>query len=250
MRHPRSSLTALAGLCATLLSGCGGPPDQSEILVVTTPPGASCTLTRLGQPIATVAPTPAIALVEPSAGEIAVHCSRQGFADAAATLPARETWLGFGTMYGRPASDYQRRVDLVLVPRPLGQRPGNGAKKRPPRGGRLSLARSSASGDDEIRGKLLAPWSRAQQQRRARRSPRRRTVPISIGTDSPILIGDREQDQHRRHQPAPDRPLVIAEAARRRPHLGREPLGEIGRELAVHARRQTRPARQTRSRSR
>src|SRR5271170_7888542 len=123
MRHPQSSLTALAALCATLLSSCGGQPDRTEILVVTTPPGASCTLTRLGQPIATVDPTPAIALVDPSSDEIAVHCSRQGFEDAQATLPARETWLSFGTLYGRPASDYQPRVDIVLVPRPPGSAP-------------------------------------------------------------------------------------------------------------------------------
>lgn len=118
MRHPRSSLTALAELCTALLCGCSGTPDQSEILVVTMPPGASCTLTRLGQPIATVGPTPAIALVDPSSDEIAIHCHRQGFADAAATLPAQEDWLGFATgMFGRPAADAQRRVDLVLAPR-------------------------------------------------------------------------------------------------------------------------------------
>jgi hypothetical protein len=92
-------------------------PDRTEILVGTTPPGASCALTRLGQPIAAVAPTPAIALVEPGASEIAIRCSRQCFEDAAAMLPARETWLGIGTVYGRPASDDQPRVDIVLVPR-------------------------------------------------------------------------------------------------------------------------------------
>jgi hypothetical protein len=120
MRHPQSSLTALAALCIALLAGCGGQSDRAEILVVTTPPGASCTLTRLGQPIATVDPTPGIALVYASSGEIGIRCRRQGFADAEATLPAREIWLSFGTIYGRPASDYQPRVDIVLVPRPLG----------------------------------------------------------------------------------------------------------------------------------
>jgi hypothetical protein len=120
MRHPQSSLTALAvaTLCTALLCGCGSQPNRTEILVGTTPPGASCILTRLGQPIATVAPTPAIALVEPSPGEIDISCNRPGFADAAATLPAPETWLSLGAIiYGRPASDYQRRIDIVLVPR-------------------------------------------------------------------------------------------------------------------------------------
>lgn len=68
-----------------------------------------------------MAPIPAMALVEPSASEITIRCGPQGFADAAVTLPARETGLSFGAVvYGRPASDYQRRVDIVLVPRPPG----------------------------------------------------------------------------------------------------------------------------------
>jgi hypothetical protein len=119
MRHPQSRLTLLATLCVALLFGCQSRPDRDEVLVTTTPPGASCTLTRLGQPIGTVEPTPAIALVDPGPDEIAIRCSRQGFADAAATLPAQqETWLGFAApLYGRPASEIQRRVDLVLAPR-------------------------------------------------------------------------------------------------------------------------------------
>ncbi len=108
----------LAAFCAAALCGCSSQPDRTEILVSTTPPGASCSLVRLGQPIATVAPTPAIALVEPNPSEIDISCSRQGFADAAVTLPARETRLSAGAvMFGRPASDYQRRVDIILVPR-------------------------------------------------------------------------------------------------------------------------------------
>ena len=108
----------MAVLCAGLLCGCSSQPDRTEILVGTTPPGASCILFRLGQPIATVAPTPAIALVEPDPSEIEIRCSRQGFVDAAITLPAQETGLSVGgVFYGRPASDYQRRVDIALVPR-------------------------------------------------------------------------------------------------------------------------------------
>src|SRR6266852_4546383 len=105
----------LAALCAALVSGCGYPPGNPGILVGTTPPGASCVLSRLGQPIATVAPTPGIALVEPGAGEITIGCSRRGFADAAVTLPARDAGPGFGTFfssrspYGNPL-----QVDLVL----------------------------------------------------------------------------------------------------------------------------------------
>lgn len=118
MRHIPSRLTALAALCAATLCGCSWQPDRTEILVGTTPRGASCVLSRLGQPIATVAPTPAIALVEPNPGEIKISCSRQGFADAAVTLPTQETGLSFGAViYGRPASEYQRRIEIALVPR-------------------------------------------------------------------------------------------------------------------------------------
>ena len=113
MRHS----VILAALCAALVGGCSSRPDRTEILVGTTPPGASCTLSRQGEPIATVASTPAIALVEPEPGEIDIRCSRPGFADAAATLPARESGLDFGALFGRSASDFQRRVDIALVPR-------------------------------------------------------------------------------------------------------------------------------------
>ncbi len=120
MRH---KLTPTA-LCAALLAGCWSPPESAGILVDTTPPGASCSLTRLGQPIATVATTPAIALVEPGAAEITILCRRQGFADTVINLPAPELALSFGAIvYGRPRSDYQRRVDIVLQPRPPGPAP-------------------------------------------------------------------------------------------------------------------------------
>ena len=114
----------VAALGAVLLSACDLRPDRTEILVETLPPGASCLLTRLGEPLATVAPTPAIALVEPNPSEIDISCSRQGFADAAVTLPAQDAGLSFGAViYGRPASDFQRRVDIVLVPRTPGPAP-------------------------------------------------------------------------------------------------------------------------------
>src|SRR5437762_5390901 len=113
----------VVAICGAMLCGCSSPPDRTEILVATAPPGAACLLTRLGQPIATVAPTPAIALVEPNPSEIEVSCRRQGFADAPVTLPAQETAVSLGAViYGRPASDFQRRVDIVLVPRTLAPR--------------------------------------------------------------------------------------------------------------------------------
>jgi hypothetical protein len=102
---------------AAVLAGCwDARPPQFEILVSTAPPNASCVLTRAGQPIATAAPTPAIAMVEVVPEEVIVQCQRPGYAEAAAVLPPR---VGPGWGYavsGHTASDYQRSVTLVLAP--------------------------------------------------------------------------------------------------------------------------------------
>jgi hypothetical protein len=104
---------------AAVLAGCwDARPPQFESLVSTAPPNASCVLIRAGQPIASVEPTPAIAMIEVVPEEVVVQCRRPGFADAAAVLPPR---VGPGWGYavsGHPTSDYQRSVTLVLTPLP------------------------------------------------------------------------------------------------------------------------------------
>jgi hypothetical protein len=101
-----------------MLPGCFAPVDRVEILVDTVPPGASCTLSRLGQPIATAEPTPAIALVDPGAGEIAVLCRRRGFEDAMAALAEPPAAPHFDLLFGPPPFDYGHRVSLALKPLP------------------------------------------------------------------------------------------------------------------------------------
>jgi hypothetical protein len=106
-------LAISAVLSASLLSGCAywpfeSAPKHAQILVSTVPPGASCTLTRGGQPIATAAPTPAIALVDPALADLAVTCRRHGFEEVAVALPPR------------PSSTYQQQVEIALAPRPPG----------------------------------------------------------------------------------------------------------------------------------
>jgi len=76
-------LISAAALLAAL-AGCAWYRPAPQILVNTMPPGASCDLTQAGQQIATVGPTPAIALVAPSAEEIRILCRRSAFADATA----------------------------------------------------------------------------------------------------------------------------------------------------------------------
>jgi hypothetical protein len=101
----RTKLVA-AALCAALVAGCTSIPEPPELLVNTVPPGASCVLTRAGQPLASVGPTPGIALVDPNAGGMTVECHRQGFADAVVALPVDRS------------DDREHRVDIALMPAP------------------------------------------------------------------------------------------------------------------------------------
>ena len=119
MRHSVVLAAGLASLGSVLLSACVPPPRNAEILISTTPPGAACILTRLGQSIAAAGPTPAIALVEPSDGDIAVLCRRKGFADATAMLPAHGIWPGLDFFtHGTAPFGYPSRIDIALVAKP------------------------------------------------------------------------------------------------------------------------------------
>lgn len=115
MRVARPGVTAAAG-AAALLAACAPMPDRMEILVDTTPPGASCLLERQGQAIAAAAPTPAIALVDASEAEITVRCRRNGFADAALTLHPRPEAPVFGPLLAL-TPPYEQHVDIALIPR-------------------------------------------------------------------------------------------------------------------------------------
>ena len=118
MQQFRPILTALAILCPALLFGCSPwAPEKVEILVGTLPPGASCLLTRAGQPLATAGPTPAIAVVEPAPGEVTVACRRSGFRDAAVTLPPAQVSGGPYLFTSPSPLEYQRQVEIALVPR-------------------------------------------------------------------------------------------------------------------------------------
>ena len=120
MRHP----VILASLCAGLLSGCYYEPDRAEILVDTYPPGAACVLNQAGAAIATVGPTPAIALVPVAASEIAVQCRRHGFAETVATLPPPGSGAIPGYVPNRgPGIDYDGHIEIALVPLPPGPEP-------------------------------------------------------------------------------------------------------------------------------
>jgi len=82
------SLARKIPLCLLLLScaGCSSIIEgtSQEIMVNTFPAGASCTLLRNGQAIATVSPTPGSALVRKTKYGINVVCNKAGYAQASA----------------------------------------------------------------------------------------------------------------------------------------------------------------------
>lgn len=83
--------------CATLLEG-----TSQEILVSTNPAGASCTLEREGQTIATIASTPSAALVQRRKYDITVRCKKDGFQEA---VYVNNSGLASGSVAGNVAAD-------------------------------------------------------------------------------------------------------------------------------------------------
>ena len=79
-------ILAAAGLmcgCATIVKG-----DSQEISVTTEPAGAVCELTRGGQSVATINPTPGAVRVSKSKYDISLTCKKQGYVDATASVPS------------------------------------------------------------------------------------------------------------------------------------------------------------------
>ena len=114
MRHR----TRIALLLAGLLSGCYWEPPIGEIMVNTTPPGASCVISQLGQPLGIAEPTPAIAIATLVGAEINVVCRRLGFAEAAVTIPPPGPAVSLPGVYPnrRPEIDFNARVDITMIP--------------------------------------------------------------------------------------------------------------------------------------
>lgn len=73
----------LTSACATVTQG-----TTATIAVATTPPGATCTISRDGAPIAVVNPTPGSVTISRSTRDLAVRCEREGHLPAEAVTPA------------------------------------------------------------------------------------------------------------------------------------------------------------------
>ena len=116
--------------CATLSHG-----TTQQISIATEPPGASCTLTRQGLGIATVDPTPGIALVERGESDLLATCSKPGYKPAHQSLQSDVSVMTFGNaLFGGVIGSFIDRsngaryvypdaVSLVLMPNPAGAPP-------------------------------------------------------------------------------------------------------------------------------
>ncbi len=81
-------ILALLGLllttaCATVTQG-----TTATIAVTTEPPGATCTISREGSPIAVVNPTPGSVTISRSTRDLSVRCERAGHLPGIVTTPA------------------------------------------------------------------------------------------------------------------------------------------------------------------
>ena len=93
--------------CATLLEG-----TSQEILVSTNPSGATCTLEREGQVIATINATPGAALVKRRKQDITVRCKKDGFQEA---TYVNDSGLASGAVAGNVAADLLLTAGLSSI---------------------------------------------------------------------------------------------------------------------------------------
>jgi hypothetical protein len=110
----------IALLSAGLLPGCYWEPPTAAIMVATTPPGASCLISQLGQKLGVAEPTPAITVATLAGAEITVVCRRPGFAETAVAIPPPAPAVSLPGVYPnrRPRIDYNTRVDVTMLPAP------------------------------------------------------------------------------------------------------------------------------------
>lgn len=68
---------AMLSACATLVNG-----TSQTVTVSTTPPGASCTLDRMGERVGAISATPGSVRLDKSKNDLSVTCSKEGYQTA------------------------------------------------------------------------------------------------------------------------------------------------------------------------
>lgn len=85
-------MAAITG-CATIVKG-----KSQTVTVDTKPPGAICTLTRDGETVAVVSPTPGSIAVDKSGDAITVTCKREGYQDSTGLIGTKFQAMTFGNV--------------------------------------------------------------------------------------------------------------------------------------------------------
>jgi hypothetical protein len=100
-KAPWGGVAALAVVAASVaLSGCASIVKGStqSVTVNTEPAGAICILSRDGQQIAVVNPTPGTVQIGKAAGTVSVACKKVGYVDAVGTLSSSFQAMTFGNI--------------------------------------------------------------------------------------------------------------------------------------------------------
>ena len=84
---------ALLSACATIVNG-----SSQTVTLSTTPPGATCTVDRMGARIGAVAQTPGSLRLDKSKNDLTVTCSKPGFQTATVTKPPSFGGATFGNI--------------------------------------------------------------------------------------------------------------------------------------------------------
>lgn len=119
---------AFLSACATIVNG-----TSQTVTVSTAPPGATCTVDRMGARIGAVPQTPGSLRVDKSKHDLSVTCSKFGFQTAAVTRSSSFGAMTFGNLIAGGAVGFV--VDAA-----------SGASFEYPSDIRLDLAENAASG--------------------------------------------------------------------------------------------------------
>ncbi|MGE0356586.1 MAG: hypothetical protein AB7P08_06685 [Burkholderiales bacterium] len=97
----RSTLTFVtASIALATASGCASivKGTSQSVTVSTDPTAATCHLSREGQPLGVVNPTPGTVQVGKASGTISILCKKTGYQDAAGTLASSFQAMTFGNI--------------------------------------------------------------------------------------------------------------------------------------------------------